>query len=129
MTKFLTSIAAAAVAVSLAVTLAGCGNTTTTATPVHVVNTWIGNLHAANFGAACNQIDLKVFGGRRENCEGYFIMIAATTGSLPTGRAVPHSEKVTGDTATVKVVLSGQPGVAQLRRTKTGWKLESVQSS
>lgn len=107
--------------------LAACGGSSKqTASPVHVVNVWVKSLHVSNFGTACRQMDPRLYGNQLQQCSGYFALIQAMSGYVPDGHAIPHSERITGDSATVKMVLQGGPAVAHLRKLKSGWKLEAV---
>ena len=119
---------AAVIVGAVVLALAACGGSggKSAATPVHVVNTWVQSLHISNFGTACRQMDPRLYGGQIQQCSGYFALIQAMSGNVPDGHAIPHSERINGDTATVKMVLQGGLAVAHLRKLKSGWKLESV---
>lgn len=109
------------------VSVAGCGGSgKSAASPIHVVNTWVKSLHVSNFGTACRQMDPRLYAGQIQQCSGYFALIQAMSGNVPDGHAIPHSERINGDSATVRMVLQGGPAVAHLRKLKSGWKLESV---
>jgi hypothetical protein len=109
-------------------TVAGCGGGKPPASPVHQVNVFFDGLSHNDYRQVCSV--LKGFPDAAA-CERYFTVNAAISGGGLTGHAVPHSEVVRGDTATVKGVDSGGTRyVATLARQKDGgWKLTSVSAA
>ena len=103
---------------------AGCGGTSSSATPIHQVNVFFDGMGHNDFRQACSVV--KGFPSVAE-CENYFTVSTAISGGGATGHAVAHSEKITGATATVKAVDSrGTRYVVTLAKLHGRWILTSV---
>jgi len=114
---------ALAATLAAAVVLAGCGGTST-ASPIHQVNVFFDGMGHNDFRQACSVV--KGFPSVAE-CENYFTVSTAISGGGATGHAVPHSEKITGATATARAVDSrGTRYVVTLAKLHGRWVLTSV---
>lgn len=116
------------VVIGAVVTVAGCGGKAT-ATPIHQANVFFDGISHDDFRQACSVLELKN-GATVAECSAYFTLSTAISGGGITAHAVPHSEKVRGDTATVKGVDSqGTHYVVTLARIHGEWRLTSVQAA